>query len=278
MHRHSDNCILLKRLLAIPVCLVLVLLLLCSCGTGSIADNRGREINAVNHRGYYSAPENTLAAFRLSKEMGFDMVECDVRFTEDNVAVLLHDKTVNRTSNGSGRIANMTFEQARTLDFGSWKGAEYKGEHIPTFSEFIDLCVELQLHPYVEVKNGATAEQIASLVQIVDAANTAVTWIARDVDYLSQFHKLRSCDRLGLLVDVITKKAVQSLLAIDKNLTFINANYHFLIDSKILLCQRNSVPLELWTLDNRYTITHIDIYVSGITSNKYNAQILFEQI
>lgn len=275
----SNDYTIFKRILAILACLALVLLLLCACNpTGDSELNRNRQINSVNHRGYCDAPENTLAAFRQSKEMGFEMVECDVRFTKDNVAVLLHDKSVNRTSNGSGRIANMTFEQARALDFGSWKGGEYVGERIPTFVEFVDLCVELQLHPYIEIKNGATIEQVGRLAQIVTDANLSVTWIARNVDYLSELHKLRLGDRLGLLVDIVTKRAVQSMLAISRELTFINANYTFLSSSKIRLCEQNNMPLEVWTVDNTHTITHIDAYISGITSNKYNAQSLFAQI
>lgn len=274
-----NNSAILKRIMAILACLTLVLLLLCSCGvTGNSDLNRNRPINAVNHRGYADAPENTLSAFRLSKQMGFDMVECDVRFTKDNVAVLLHDAYVNRTSNGGGRISDMTFEEVRKLDFGSRKSVEYAGENIPTFSEFVDLCVELQLHPYVEVKNGATFQQVGQLAQIVTDANLSVTWIARNKDYLSELHKLRPCDRLGLLVDSISGNAVESMLAIDNELTFINANFSFLTGGAIELCKRNNIPLEIWTLDDSNTITHIDAYISGITSNKINAQELFAQI
>lgn len=267
------------RLIAIWALVALVLLLLCACNiTGDDQQNSNREINSVNHRGYADAPENTLAAFRLSKEKGFDMVECDVRFTKDNVPILLHDRYVNRTSSGSGRIANMTFEQVRALDFGSWKNKQYKGEQIPTFYEFIDLCVQLQLHPYIEIKNGATIEQVQSLASVINDANISVTWIARNIDYLIELHKCRPDDRLGLLVDFVTSKAIAAMLEIDKELTFINANYSFLTGSKIRLCEQKCIPLEVWTLDNTHTITHIDSYVSGVTSNKYNAQSLFNQI
>lgn len=269
----------IKRTLAILACITLVLLLLCACNvSGDAKLNRNRTVNSVNHRGYVDAPENTLSAFRISKQKGFDMVECDVRFTCDNVAVLLHDKYVNRTSNGHGKISNITFEQARHMDFGNWKGAKYAGEKIPTFQEFIDLCVELELHPYVEIKNGATVAQVRQLSEIVKSANIPVTWIARNVEYLSELHKLRSSDRLGLLVDIITEKSVKSMLSIDKKLTFINANYSFLSRGKIDLCKQFGIPLEVWTLDNEGTITRIDSYISGITSNKYNAQQLFSEI
>lgn len=270
---------LILRLIAILACLALVLLLLCSCrAPRSPESNRNRAVNSVNHRGFADAPENTLSAFAMSKQKGFAMVECDVRFTKDDVAVLLHDARVNRTSDGNGKISNITYEQALKLDFGSWKSDEYINEKIPTFSEFIDLCVELELHPYVEIKNGATARQIVSLVKKVDSSGIAVTWIARNIDYLAQLRELRPRDRLGLLVDIVTSKAIDSMLNISSDLTFINANYTFLSDGKINLCKEKNIPLEVWTVDDISTITHIDSYISGVTSNKYNAEELFKNL
>ena len=75
---------------------------------------------AVNHRGYsLTAPENTLSAYKLSRRMGFAYAECDVAFTSDGVAVLLHDGTVDRTSNGTGSITSLTLAEVKALDFGS---------------------------------------------------------------------------------------------------------------------------------------------------------------
>ena len=69
-----------------------------------------------SHRGGY--PENTLAGIRLSKKRGFKAVEIDVEYTKDGYPVLLHDPTVDRTSNGTGHVRDMTFAQVRELDFG----------------------------------------------------------------------------------------------------------------------------------------------------------------
>ena len=71
----------------------------------------------IAHRG--GVPENTLAALRRAKERGCEIVEVDLEFTKDGHAVLLHDPSVDRTSNGSGLIRDMSFEEVRKLDFGS---------------------------------------------------------------------------------------------------------------------------------------------------------------
>lgn len=88
------------------------------------------------HRGAMAThPENTIPAFEEAVRLGVQMIELDVRFTRDEKLVILHDETVDRTTNGTGRIEDLTFEEARKLDAGSWKGPEFSGVKIPTLSE-----------------------------------------------------------------------------------------------------------------------------------------------
>ena len=106
----------------------------------------------IMHRGYNRvAPENTLSAFKLAAEMGYQYVECDIQFTKDGVPMILHDTTVTRTSNVASvemelfgakkrKLSELTFDEVRQLDFGSWKSPDYAGEKIPTFQEFLQLC------------------------------------------------------------------------------------------------------------------------------------------
>lgn len=93
-------------------------------------------ILTVAHRGAsLTAPENTRAALRGAIELGFDYVELDVRETADAVPVVLHDRSVERTTNGSGEINALTFAEVRDLDAGSWFSAEFSGERIPTLED-----------------------------------------------------------------------------------------------------------------------------------------------
>jgi len=85
------------------------------------------------------APENTLAAVRVACELGIPGVEVDVRFTRDSVPVLIHDRDVRRTSNGSGFVDALTLAELKHLDFGSWFGRQFAGETIPTLAEFLAL-------------------------------------------------------------------------------------------------------------------------------------------
>src|SRR4051794_30509551 len=83
----------------------------------------------VAHRGASGlAPENTLAAFRLAVELGSPGVECDVHLTADGRVIVIHDATVDRTTNGSGEVAAQPFEALRALDAGRWFEARFAGE------------------------------------------------------------------------------------------------------------------------------------------------------
>ena len=107
----------------------------------------------IAHRGlskYY--PENTLIAYKKAYEKGIKYVECDISFTKDDIPVLLHDNKVDRTSNKKGKINKYSLEELKKLDFGSWLNISFKDERIPTLEEFLELCKELELIPYIEIK------------------------------------------------------------------------------------------------------------------------------
>ena len=239
-------------------------------------------VNSVAHRGYSTiAPENTLSAYRLAKEKGFTTVECDVSFTSDGVGVLLHDATIDRTSNGTGNIADMTLEQVRQYDFGGWKSTEYAGEKIPTFEEFLSLCKSLSLHPYIEIKDGATQTEVESLITLVARYGMIddVTWISFESDALTYVKNKDNTARLGYVVSTITEDTITTAksLQTEKNEVFIDARNSNLTEQTINLCIENLLPLEVWTIDDIDTILNLDPYISGVTSNdKVAGQILYE--
>lgn len=174
----------------------------------------------IMHRGYNKvAPENTLAAFQLAADMGFRYVECDIQFTKDGVPMILHDTTVTRTSNVASvemelfgakkrKLSELTFEEVRQLDFGSWKSADYAGEKIPTFDEFLQLCQQRGLHPYIELKDSAKdngdykskakLEQLYSIVAARGMQNQ-VTWISFNINMLNTMKGIAPKAELGWL-------------------------------------------------------------------------------
>ncbi|WP_035464822.1 glycerophosphodiester phosphodiesterase [Algoriphagus vanfongensis] len=92
------------------------------------------------HRGGMdNRPENTLPAFEYSIEKGVQMIEFDVQFSKDSALVIIHDDTVDRTTNGKGKVEDLTLAELKALDAGSWFGSEYIGTQIPTLEETLRL-------------------------------------------------------------------------------------------------------------------------------------------
>jgi glycerophosphoryl diester phosphodiesterase len=107
----------------------------------------------VGHRGGGAlAPENTLAGIRKAAQLGFGAVEFDVMLSADRVPLLIHDETLERTTNGHGTVAGTPFEKFASLDAGAWFGDEYRDERVPSFELAARLCIELHLWANVELK------------------------------------------------------------------------------------------------------------------------------
>lgn len=118
----------------------------------------------IAHRGGPAhAPENTLAAFRYAIEIGVDWIEMDVQMTKDGALVVMHDETVDRTTDGIGRVRDLTLEQIRALDAGD-------GEQVPTFEEVIALAKEAGVGIMPEGKSahlypGIEAKMVQTIVE-----------------------------------------------------------------------------------------------------------------
>lgn len=107
----------------------------------------------IAHRGGGAlAPENTLAALRKAKKLGFGGVEFDVMLAADGIPILMHDETLERTTSGSGAIAETAYRDMQELDAGSWFSREHAGEPLPSFERAGRLCLELGLWANVEIK------------------------------------------------------------------------------------------------------------------------------
>jgi glycerophosphoryl diester phosphodiesterase len=94
------------------------------------------------HRGWCEKyPENTMEAFRAAVELGVDQIELDVRQTKDGELVIIHDALVDRTTDGTGAVADMTLAEIKALDAGIKKGEQFRGARIPTLKEFMDYII-----------------------------------------------------------------------------------------------------------------------------------------
>jgi glycerophosphoryl diester phosphodiesterase len=107
----------------------------------------------IGHRGAaLNAPENTLAGFQRAAREGARWIETDAKLTADNAVILLHDDTLERTTNGHGPVAKATLSQIRALDAGSWFGPAFAGARVPTLDEALAAIRQLDLGCNLEIK------------------------------------------------------------------------------------------------------------------------------
>lgn len=236
---------------------------------GLMVHPRNALFNSVNHRGYNSvAPENTLPAFRLSAKMGFGIVETDIHLTADDVFVCIHDDTVDRTSNGTGNVADMTLEELKALDFGSWKSASYAGTKIPTYEEFLVCCRNLGLKVYVELKAIGHYDDLIAITKRLGMYDS-VTFISDSISKLTVLNTQDDSLRIAYVVTEINETVIDSAkgLRTGNNKVFLDVRNTNITDEMIALAEADDFPVEIWTVDSRQSILTLNPYISGVTSN-----------
>ena len=141
----------------------------------------GHKVAMQAHRGVSTdCPENTMVAFRAAVEQGYDYIELDPKFTKDNVCVVLHDRTLDRTARTSAgekapegtKICDITFAEACAYEYGSWFAAEFAGEKIPTLEEALVYARENNIPVKIDnVIESFTDEQTDILFSIIEKTN-----------------------------------------------------------------------------------------------------------
>ena len=128
----------------------------------------------IAHRGAGElAPENTLAAFKLGASQGYCMFECDVKLSSDGVPFLLHDDTLDRTTNGQGVAGLKTWQELQQLDAGSWHSTPYKGEPIASLDTIAAYCLSNGFDLNIEIKPTRGTDELTGKVV---AQHTARLW------------------------------------------------------------------------------------------------------
>jgi len=130
-------------------------------------------LRRVAHRGYsWVAPENTLPALAAAVLAGATLVEFDVRTTADGVPVVLHDRTVDRTTDGAGHIWDLDVADVRTLDAGSWFSPAYAGTRVPLLSEALEVLADAEL--LLEIKPPASRAEVVRILEMAPLDRTIV--------------------------------------------------------------------------------------------------------
>lgn len=143
------------------------------------------------HRGSCgSAPENTLASFRRAVDDGAEMIELDVRLTKDAELVVLHDRSVNRTTNGRGLIRRLTLHEVQSLDAGSWFSRKFTGEPLPTLRQVVEILpphIALNIEVKTDGERRRMEELLIPLIRMLNIADRVLV-SSFDHRFLQRFH------------------------------------------------------------------------------------------
>ncbi|WP_210364032.1 glycerophosphodiester phosphodiesterase [Bacillus sp. REN3] len=234
-----------------------------------------RQFDTVAHRGASGyAPENTIAAFDKGLEMKADYIEIDVQRSKDGELVVIHDTTVDRTTDGTGKVRDLTFEELRSLDAGSFKGEEFAGEKIPTFEEVLDryrgkigILIELkapELYPGMEER---VAQELKER-NLDKPQNGKIIIQSFNFDSMKKMDALLPEVPIGVLTSSSLHVTDEALAGFAEYADYFNPNYGLV--SKELVDKVHDLGMEIqsWTVRSPEAAQFlIDMKVDGIITD-----------
>ena len=200
----------------------------------------------IAHRGVsQQAPENTLTAFSMAKALGFNWCECDVQLSCDRVPIVFHDATLERTSNGTGKVCDHPLKALQALDAGSWFDPKFQHERIPTLQALVESAHHQRLNLNIEIKENQPDALIPVLAKTLKSATIDLLVSSFDTSALFAFKQLMPDCPLALLIDENTTLNHESIQKIYQQLN----------------CQALHMSVELWRSTQNWDFAkHIALY------------------
>lgn len=224
--------------------------------------------NFINyaHRGAPAyAPENTLSSFRKALELGANGIELDLRITKDKKIVIFHDKLIDKKSNGTGKLKDYTYEELKTLDFGSWFDKKYEGEHIVLFEDFAKEFLSKDLTFSIELKVLGIEKEVLDVINKYKKHDN-IYISSFEFEALKNIRKIDNSVKISWLVDRIDNDKISELLSINGNQICPNASN--ISKSDIELVRGKGLSIRLWGVSNEEIMEKVyTLDIDGMTVN-----------
>ncbi|UAC48047.1 DUF1080 domain-containing protein [Bacillus aquiflavi] len=214
------------------------------------------------HRGVPSlAPENTMVGYWKAYGLGADLIETDVRMTKDGHLVIMHDNTVNRTTNGTGAVSSLTLEEIRQLDAGIKFNSTFAGKKVPTFREFLQAFKGKDVVLLIELKDVGIEEKVVEEIEQLGMTNQVLIQ-SFNLSSIQKIHELKQEIGIGFLYSTGVpgtkegklKNAQQMLnYAATLNAT-LNASYGSLSSEFITYMRQRGMTSLHWTFRNEQAL------------------------
>lgn len=218
----------------------------------------------IGHRGACAyAPENTMASFIKAAQLNLQWVEFDVMLSSDDIPIIFHDTTLNRTTNGRGKVNHYPYAYLQTLDAGKWFDYTFSGERIPTLLTVIQFLQEAKMSANIEIKTLPESEEkliqhvMRELQPYLAKNNNQFLFSSFSFSALHLLRKIAPHCHIGMLLDTWEPNWKNISLALD--CVAVNVNHNILTEKiaqeikalgKILCCYTVNDPTrahELYT-------------------------------
>lgn len=231
-------------------------------------------MRVVAHRGNSSlAPQNTLAAFEAAWRAGADCIELDVQLTADGQVVVMHDDTVDATTDGTGAVGSLSLAQIRTLDAGAWFSPGFAGQRVPTLGEVVAFLVARPgIHLLLEVKGTWSPDEAVLATEPLLAAGLAHRVVVQsfEVATVAALHQAAPGLRRALLVEVAFPEDLDAL-AEDLDVLSVNPDAALLVADPAFVLRQHAAGREVctWTLNEPWMWrTACDLGVDGVITDR----------
>jgi len=220
-------------------------------------------VEIIAHRGFaVYAPENTVVAWEQAIFYEADSLEGDVQFSSDGTAVMIHDLTVDRTTDGTGNVAELTLAELKALDAGSFYSPVFAGVTIPTFEDFLGCALKGRVRRiYPEIKGYRTTADIIALVDLVAAYSLEAKCTFQSANF-GDFDYVRAVSEkveIGFLAeDLAGFYTALELAAADGNAVVL-AEYGFVLANPLVVSAARSsgVDVAVWTVEYSHYIQQL---------------------
>ncbi|MGD7045628.1 glycerophosphodiester phosphodiesterase [Jeotgalibacillus proteolyticus] len=222
------------------------------------------------HRGSCTmCPENTMAAFRQALREGADGIELDVRMSRDGYVVVIHDRTVTRTTNGRGTVAGLTLQQLRSLDAGSWYNEACKDEKIPTLEEVLQWIQATELELNIELKTEddpypGIEQAVLDLISEY-ALQDRIVLSSFNIETLKRLRELDASVKLAYLISEQTEEAVTKALSLKSDL---HCQLSFMKTEEAEKAVQEGIAIRLYTVNEAEELISINLnYIEAVITD-----------
>jgi glycerophosphoryl diester phosphodiesterase len=221
----------------------------------------------VAHRGASGeAPENTIISFQRAIAQGADVIETDARLSKDKEIVLIHDETVERTTDGRDKVSQLTLKEIKSLDAGSWFGKEFSGEKIPTLSEALEVIRgRTKLNIEFKGKDPLLVPKVTNFLKDEGFIKEAIL-SSFDYSFIEEAKRLERRVTTGLLFATPAQRGTS--FPYWKWADLILPRYNLVSEDLVKRAHSKSLKVIVWTVDEPEEIKRLsDLRVDGIASN-----------